>query len=67
MLIEPVTSPAKMKGRIAFGVLAGIFAALLYVVWLPAMLVGALFFADLCVPFINKFSVPGQAAADPRQ
>src|SRR3989338_7541782 len=58
MLIEPVTSPAKMKGRVAFGILCGIFATILYVVWLPAMLVSALFFADLCVPFINKFFMP---------
>ena len=58
MLTEPVTSPVNVKGRLVFGVLAGIFAALFYVVWLPAMLVGALFFADLLVPFINRLSMP---------
>src|SRR3989338_3006808 len=58
MLVEPVTSPVSTKGRLVFGVLAGIFAALFYVVWLPAMLVGSLFFADLLVPFINRLSMP---------
>lgn|SRR3989338_885355 len=56
MIIEPVTSPVKKNGRIIFGILAGLFVAVLYVVWLPAMLVGALFFADLMVPLINKIN-----------
>ncbi|MFA4819562.1 MAG: RnfABCDGE type electron transport complex subunit D [Candidatus Aenigmatarchaeota archaeon] len=64
MLIELVTSPSKMKGRIAFGVLAGIFATLLYVAWLPAMLVGALFFADLFVPLLNR---QGDSKPKPQQ
>ena len=53
MLIEPVTSPTARRSRIIFGMLAGLFAAILYFVWLPAMLVGALFFADLCVPLLD--------------
>ncbi len=56
MLVEPITSPIRRNSRIIFGVLAGLFAALLYVVWLPAMLIGALFFADLLVPLINRLS-----------
>jgi len=61
MLIEPVTSP--QKHMLVFGVLAGVFAAILYVVWLPAMLVGALFFANLSVPVIERVLRPksGQA------
>ena len=54
MLIEPITVPARRKSRIVFGALAGVFAAVLYLVWLPAMLVGALFFADLFVPLLNR-------------
>ena len=54
MLIEPITSPLKMKSQIVFGVLAGVFASVLYIFWLPAMLVGSLFFADLCVPLLNR-------------
>ncbi len=53
MLIEPVTSPTARRNRIIFGMLAGMFVAILYLVWLPAMLVGALFFADLCVPVLD--------------
>lgn len=64
MLIEPVTSPASKKSRMIFGLLVGIFAAVLYVVWLPAMLVGALFFADLCVPVLNRM---GQAKSKKAQ
>lgn len=54
MLVEPKTSPVKKNGRVIFGLLAGIFAAVLYAIWLPAMLVGALFFADLCAPVLNR-------------
>lgn len=57
MLIEPVTSPARMKGRIVFGLLAGAFAAVLYVIWLPAMLIGSLFFADLFVPLKFLYTI----------
>src|SRR3989338_1598055 len=53
MMIEPITSPLKMKSSIIFGILAGVFASILYALWLPAMLVGALFFAGLCVPILN--------------
>lgn len=65
MLVEPVTSPVKINGRIVFAALAGFFAAILYVAWLPAMLVGALFFADLMVPLMNRItSKPKQPAPE---
>lgn len=54
MLIEPITSPVRIKSRIIFGIFAGVFASVLYLVWLPAMLVGALLFADLFVPLLNR-------------
>lgn len=54
MMIEPVTSPMHKKSRIAFGTLAGIFAVILYTVWLPAAFVVALFFADVCVPVLDR-------------
>ena len=63
MLIEPITSPIVKKSRIVFGALAGIFAAALYVAWLPAMLVGALFFADICVPFLDRIFRPKAVTA----
>lgn len=63
MLTEPVTSPSKMKSRIIFGALAGLLGAVLYVIWLPAMLVGALFFADILVPLLN-YKRKGKPAAE---
>ena len=54
MFIEPITSPVKPKGKIFFGLITGVLGALLYVIWLPGMLIGALFLADLVVPFLNK-------------
>ncbi|MEK6888222.1 MAG: RnfABCDGE type electron transport complex subunit D [Candidatus Aenigmatarchaeota archaeon] len=58
MLIEPVTSPVNAKGRTIFGLLVGVLGALSYVFWLPAMLVGSLFFADILVPILNRLSKP---------
>lgn len=54
MLIEPVTSSVMPKSRIAFAAIVGILAAVLYVVWLPGMLVGALFLGNLLVPVFDK-------------
>ncbi|HLC77069.1 MAG TPA: RnfABCDGE type electron transport complex subunit D [archaeon] len=58
MMIEPTTSPMHKKSRIAFGILTGIFAVILYTVWLPAAFVVALFFADICVPVLDRVFGP---------
>ena len=58
MMIEPTTSPTQKKSRIAFGLLTGVFAALLYTIWLSAAFVVALFLADLCVPILDKMFKP---------
>ena len=58
MLIEPVTSPVQKKSRIIFGALVSVFAAILYVVWLPGAFVGSLFLADIFVPVLDRVFGP---------
>ncbi len=58
MLIEPMTTPALARVQVAYGVLAGVLAAV-FMPLVPAVgLLASLLAANLCAPFIGRFLRP---------
>ena len=57
MLAEPKTSPINLKGKVIFGVLVALFYLIFGITVPEHNIILALAVGNVCVPFINKFTV----------